>query len=117
VSFIRGVASEPLRVQQGGLNHVHLWEGNQHHQFTIPAPVYDTDESQEHQRSSDGQHERYPAQGPGAVVAPMAGRVVKIFAVNGTRVKKGDSILVLEAMKMEVISCFLYQRIFLSDHS
>lgn len=52
-------------------------------------------------KSSHGRHERHPAQGPGAVIAPMAGRVVKIFAANGTRVKKGDSILVLEAMKME----------------
>lgn len=90
-------------MQQGDLSHVHVWEGAQHHHFTIPVPVYDTDESQEHQRSAHGQHERWPAQGPGAVVAPMAGRVVKIFAANGARVKKGDSILVLEAMKMEVI--------------
>ncbi|KAG0608458.1 hypothetical protein M758_8G107400 [Ceratodon purpureus] len=86
---------------QGGLSHIHLWEGDQHHHFTMPVPAFDTDESQEHQRSSHGQHERSSTQGPGAVVAPMAGRVVKIFATNGARVKKGDSILVLEAMKME----------------
>lgn len=72
----------------------------------MPVPAFDTDESQDHQRSSRGQHERCPAQGPGAIVAPMAGRVVKIFATNGARVKKGDSILVLEAMKMEVIAMF-----------
>jgi 3-methylcrotonyl-CoA carboxylase alpha subunit len=85
--------------QQGGVSHVHLWEGAQHHHFTIPVPAFDSDESQEHQGQ---QHERHAAtQGPGAVVAPMAGRVVKIFAANGAIVKKGDSILVLEAMKME----------------
>jgi biotin carboxyl carrier protein len=70
----------------------------------MPVPAFDTDESQEHQRSSHGQHEKRPAQGPGAIMAPMAGRGVKIFVSNGARVKKGDSILVLEAMKMEVKS-------------
>ena len=34
----------------------------------------------------------------------MSGRIVKVFTENGTRVKKDDPILVLEAMKMEVIS-------------
>ncbi|XP_024402894.1 methylcrotonoyl-CoA carboxylase subunit alpha, mitochondrial [Physcomitrium patens] len=86
---------------QGNTSHIHLWEGDHHHHFSVPVPVHDTDESQEHKKSSHGRHERHPAQGPGAVIAPMAGRVVKIFAANGTRVKKGDSILVLEAMKME----------------
>lgn len=37
---------------------------------------------------------------------------MKIFAANGTRVKKGDSILVLEAMKMEVMSYFVLQKFF-----
>ena len=90
------------------MGHVHLWEGDQHHHFTMPVPSFDTDESQEHQRSSHGQHERFSAQSPGAIIAPMAGRVVKIFATNGAKVKKGDSILVLEAMKMEVISSSYY---------
>ena len=80
---------------------MHLWEGDQHHHFTMPVPEFHTDESQEHQRSSSpsAAHESH---GPGAIVAPMAGRVVKIFVSDGGRVKKGDSILVLEAMKMEV---------------
>lgn len=110
---IVGTAALPLlvlnlkRVHQGGVSHVHLWEGTQHHHFTIPVPEFDNDESQEHH----GQPERHTAtQGPGAVVAPMAGRVVKIFAANGATVKKGDSILVLEAMKMEVkrTSCITF---------
>lgn len=83
---------------------MHLWEENCHHQYTLPIPEYETDDSLEEHKSSHGQHEGSPTQAPGAIVAPMAGRVVKVFAENGTRVKKGDPILVLEAMKMEV--CF-----------
>lgn len=39
---------------------------------------------------------------PGAVIAPMAGRIVKIYAKDGTAVQINDPLLVLEAMKMEV---------------
>ncbi len=39
--------------------------------------------------------------GGGLVSAQMPGRVVKILAVVGTAVKKGEPVLVLEAMKME----------------
>lgn len=35
------------------------------------------------------------------VAAPMPGVVLNIVAANGSQVKKGDVILVLEAMKME----------------
>lgn len=70
----------------------------------MPIPEYDSNNSNEFQRSPHGQHERGPAQSPGAIVAPMSGRIVKVFAENGTRVKKDDPILVLEAMKMEVLS-------------
>ncbi len=37
----------------------------------------------------------------GLVVSQMPGRVVKILAVAGTAVKKGEPVLVVEAMKME----------------
>lgn len=85
------------------MSHVDLWEGERHHQFTVPMPQFDTsDELSGEHRPSGGQHERNQVQTPGAVIAPMAGRVVKLFADNGIKVKKGDAILVLEAMKMEV---------------
>jgi 3-methylcrotonyl-CoA carboxylase alpha subunit len=49
--------------------------------------------------------DRFPARraelAPGACVAPMPGKVVKITAHEGTSVKAGDVLLVLEAMKME----------------
>ncbi len=37
----------------------------------------------------------------GGCVAPMPGKIVKIFVSAGDTVKKGDSLVVLEAMKME----------------
>jgi biotin carboxyl carrier protein len=40
------------------------------------------------------------------IKAPMPGLVLKVFAVAGDEVKKGDNLLVLEAMKMEnIIKC------------
>lgn len=45
-----------------------------------------------------------PAQvgaGDTAVSAPMPGKVVKIVAQAGQQVKKGDVVLILEAMKMQ----------------
>jgi 3-methylcrotonyl-CoA carboxylase alpha subunit len=37
----------------------------------------------------------------GSLAAPMPGRIVKVMAQAGTQVKKGEPLLVLEAMKME----------------
>lgn len=45
-----------------------------------------------------------PAAGPGAgnpVKAPLPGVVTKVLVAAGQAVKKGDTVLVLEAMKME----------------
>ena len=41
------------------------------------------------------------AEGSGSLKSPMPGNIFKIFAKEGDRVKKGDKILILEAMKME----------------
>ncbi|MBH0189671.1 MAG: biotin/lipoyl-binding protein, partial [Nitrospira sp.] len=38
---------------------------------------------------------------PGDVAPPMPGRVVKILVAVGDRVKAGDPLLIVEAMKME----------------
>jgi len=37
----------------------------------------------------------------GSLAAPMPGRVIKLFVQPGAKVKKGDALLILEAMKME----------------
>ena len=39
--------------------------------------------------------------GDGAILSPMPGKIVSVAAKAGTKLKKGDPILVLEAMKME----------------
>jgi acetyl-CoA/propionyl-CoA carboxylase biotin carboxyl carrier protein len=46
---------------------------------------------------------RGPARGAGgdALVTPMQGTIVKIVAAEGTAVKAGDTVVILEAMKME----------------
>ena len=38
---------------------------------------------------------------PGDVAPPMPGRVVKVLVAEGTEVKTGDPLLIIEAMKME----------------
>ncbi len=42
-----------------------------------------------------------PAAGDGAILSPMPGKIVSVAAKAGAKLKKGDPILVLEAMKME----------------
>ncbi|HZE59046.1 MAG TPA: acetyl/propionyl/methylcrotonyl-CoA carboxylase subunit alpha [Burkholderiales bacterium] len=39
--------------------------------------------------------------GSGSLAAPMPGRVIKLFVEAGAKVKKGQPLLILEAMKME----------------
>lgn len=39
--------------------------------------------------------------GPGRVVAPMPGRVIRLLVEKGQRVQQGDGVAVVEAMKME----------------
>ena len=39
----------------------------------------------------------------GTLISPMPGRVMEVMAAEGQQVKKGDALLVLEAMKIEHI--------------
>lgn len=43
-----------------------------------------------------------PATGGGSVAAPMTGTVKEIVAPVGTKVKEGDLVLIMEAMKMDI---------------
>jgi 3-methylcrotonyl-CoA carboxylase alpha subunit len=47
-----------------------------------------------------GQHDRHQA-GDGVIVSPMPGRIVALDVTTGSRVKRGQRLLVLEAMKLE----------------
>ena len=37
----------------------------------------------------------------GAITAPLPGKLIRIMAAEGQKVRKGDALLILEAMKME----------------
>jgi len=63
-----------------------VFEGGAAHHFTL-----DTGERAEGEVAS----------GDGAILSPMPGKIVSVAAKAGAKLKKGDPILVLEAMKME----------------
>jgi 3-methylcrotonyl-CoA carboxylase alpha subunit len=42
-----------------------------------------------------------PAEARGSLVAPMPGRVLAVLAEGGAHVKRGQPLVVMEAMKME----------------
>jgi len=44
------------------------------------------------------------ASGKGGLTSPMPGKIVKLFVKSGEEVKKGQPLIVMEAMKMEVRS-------------
>ncbi|XP_004495179.1 methylcrotonoyl-CoA carboxylase subunit alpha, mitochondrial isoform X2 [Cicer arietinum] len=79
------------------MRHIHIWQGSFHHYFREKLGLeFSEDEESQHKPRSESS-----AIPQGAVVAPMAGLVVKVLAKNETRVEAGQPVLVLEAMKME----------------
>ena len=52
-------------------------------------------------RLYDGRQRRKPASTMGDLHAPMAGRIIRVLAKAGDGVRAGDTLLILEAMKME----------------
>ncbi len=41
------------------------------------------------------------AANPGEILAPMPGKIIKIMVPQGSKIAKGDVVIVMEAMKME----------------
>ncbi|WJX12121.1 methylcrotonoyl-CoA carboxylase [Trifolium repens] len=79
------------------MRHIHIWQGSFHHYFREKLGVkLSDDEESEHKPKSESSS--VPRE---AIVAPMAGLVVKVLVKNETRVEVGQPVLVLEAMKME----------------
>lgn len=87
------------------VEHIHIWYGNCHHHFMRDIIKYHDEEDVQTKDKSD----TFIPSVKGSVVAPMAGCVVKVLVEDGAMVKKGQSILVLEAMKMEHVVKAPYQ--------
>jgi acetyl/propionyl-CoA carboxylase alpha subunit len=65
------------------------------------AVVFDRGEAYEFTLDTGEAEGGEAAAGDGAILAPMPGKIVSVAAKPGAKLKKGDPILVLEAMKME----------------
>jgi biotin carboxyl carrier protein len=94
-----------------------LWVHSKGRTFTVDA--------------TSGRRARRKTGGAGAsdvILAPMPGKVIKIFSKTGDPVKAGQAVLVMEAMKMEytlksdldgiidVISCAVGDQVTLGKH-
>lgn len=79
------------------VEHFHIWHGKHHHHFRRKMRiVLSSSDSLTHLPRHDiASHPK------GSVLAPMAGLVVKVLVADGALVEKGQSVLVLESMKME----------------
>lgn len=107
--FLLYYSSEFLGFQDQ-TKHVHIWHGSHHHHFKQKLGIHLSDEDESQHKPGFEAASNHPQ---GTVVAPMAGLVVKVLVKNGDEVGEGQSVLVLEAMKMEVcnitacISCLV----------
>ncbi|WP_395646450.1 acetyl/propionyl/methylcrotonyl-CoA carboxylase subunit alpha [Terricaulis sp.] len=63
--------------------------------------VFDRGEAYEFTLDSGERAEGEAAAGDGAILSPMPGKIISVAAKAGAKVKKGEPLLVLEAMKME----------------
>ncbi|KAM5293144.1 methylcrotonoyl-CoA carboxylase subunit alpha, mitochondrial [Ctenodactylus gundi] len=83
--FINGVASKAKLIVLENTIHLFSMEGSV--EIDIPVPKYLSSVSSEETQ--------------GGTVAPMTGTIEKVFVKVGDRVKAGDSLMVMIAMKME----------------
>jgi acetyl/propionyl-CoA carboxylase alpha subunit len=65
------------------------------------AVVFDRGEAYEFTLDTGERSADEATAGDGAILSPMPGKIVSVAAKAGAKLKKGDPILVLEAMKME----------------
>ncbi|KAJ6795291.1 methylcrotonoyl-CoA carboxylase subunit alpha, mitochondrial isoform X2 [Iris pallida] len=77
--------------------HIDIWHGKHHHHYRQSKKVIERSDC----ATSDKPSSETVSLPKGSVMAPMAGLVVKVLLENGAQVEEGQSILVLEAMKME----------------
>ncbi|KAH7300855.1 hypothetical protein KP509_23G000300 [Ceratopteris richardii] len=85
------------------VEYVSVWSDDKHHEFLIIKPVLDKNVELSSFQLSD---RKWASMHPLGVHAPMAGRLVRVLVQNGVKVNKGDPLVILEAMKMEV--CYFH---------
>ena len=94
-------ARERLTVEVGGKRLEVVLPGA----LSVPAASGTSSSSPERARGSRSASRRTRGGGAGgggdALITPMQGTIVKIVATEGTVVKAGDTVVILEAMKME----------------
>jgi 3-methylcrotonyl-CoA carboxylase alpha subunit len=76
-------------IRERGVSTLHVWLDGEHCAFAVPPIAYE---------STDAGH-------GGDCRAPMHGRIVALLVAPGAVVKKGQPLLVMEAMKMEHPVC------------
>ena len=79
------VTSAAHVIRNGDVIHIFEGEGCKHSQLQIPVVKYDTGASSK-----------------GALTAPMPGKIIQLLVGSKQVVKKGEPIVIMEAMKMEV---------------
>lgn len=107
--FIINVHGESYHIKVGGKGHksdgkrpYFIWVDNQLVEVIV-EPLVEVVPSEEGKISPSvgGQSRRPKAKEPGDVTAPMPGTVIKVKVNVGDQVKAGDTVLIIEAMKME----------------
>lgn len=79
----------------------------QNKNFTVyaSAGLFDCPQGQFKIKNAPGVSNIQENEGSGSLISPLPGKVVKILAQAGQKVKAGDEILHIEAMKMEHRIC------------
>jgi biotin carboxyl carrier protein len=94
------VADGMYRVEHDGRNDIVYVTGSRREQWAFWNGQVFHDHGARETASARGAGTRpHAAQ---ALVAPMPATVIKILATPGSAVKKGDTLIILEAMKMEL---------------
>jgi 3-methylcrotonyl-CoA carboxylase alpha subunit len=89
-------AGEPVAIELSNRGGKLMYVGSGGH-----LTVFDRGEAYEFTLDTGERSADEAAAGDGAILSPMPGKIVSVAAKAGAKLKKGDPILVLEAMKME----------------
>ncbi len=102
---LNAIASHGVRLRLG--DHLHSVEGRgsggDAYAITKGGKIiaFENGEAYEFTLDTGERAEGEAAAGDGAILSPMPGKIVSVSVKAGAKVKKGDALLVLEAMKME----------------